>query len=104
MDSTGLGGERRAARRGEYRRVSVGGWIGTLLLSAIPGVNLVLWIIWAFSARRPSRRSYAQALLILVAVVLIAAAVCAMVWGQEVVNWAWRLYDYIQPDTQPAVN
>ena len=37
----------------DYKKVSVGGWIGTLLLSAIPGINLILWIIWAFSAKRP---------------------------------------------------
>ena len=25
-----------------YRPVSIGGWIGTLLLSAIPGLNILL--------------------------------------------------------------
>jgi len=28
-----------------YRPVSIKGWIGIILLSCIPGVNLVMWIV-----------------------------------------------------------
>lgn len=75
----------------DYKPVSVGGWMGTLLLSAIPGVNLILWIIWSFAARRKSRKTFAIAALILTLIfaALIAAAIC--LWGSEILEWARQL-------------
>ena len=75
----------------DYAPVSVGGWLGTILLSAVPGLNLILWIIWAFAARRPSRRSFSIAMLILtgIFVVLVAAAIC--LFGSEILEWARSL-------------
>ena len=74
-----------------YRPVSVGGWIGTILLSAIPGLNILLWLIWAFFAKRPSRRSFSIAMLILT--VLFAALIAAAIflWGAEILEWARAL-------------
>lgn len=72
----------------DYKPVSVGGWLGTIILSAIPVVNLILWIIWAFAAKRPSRRSFSIAMLILT-VVFIALAVGAIaLFGAEMLEWA----------------
>lgn len=75
----------------DYKKVSVGGWIGTLLLSAIPGINLILWIIWAFSAKRPSRRTFAIALLILTLIVAALTAAAVSLWGAEILDWARSL-------------
>lgn len=72
----------------EYRRVSVLGWIGTLILSSIPGVNLILWIIWAFAAKCPSRKTFAIALLILTAFCVVVSAVCVSIWGMQMLEWA----------------
>ena len=72
-------------------RVSVGGWIGTILLSAIPLVNLVLWITWIFTAKKPSRRTFAGACLILALVVAAAAGVCVTLWGAQILDWARSL-------------
>ena len=45
--------------------ISVKSWIGTLLLMAIPIVNLVMLFIWAFgSGTNPNRKHFARAYLI----------------------------------------
>lgn len=75
----------------EYRPVSVGGWIGTILLSALPGLNLILWIIWAFAARRPSRRSFSIAMLVLTLIFAALIAVAISLYGAEILEWARSL-------------
>ncbi len=78
-------------KKKESKSVSVGGWLGTILLSCIPVVNLVLWIIWAFAAKRPSRRTFSIAMIILTVIFfgLIAAAICFH--GAEILEWARSL-------------
>lgn len=72
----------------EYRPVSVGGWVGTILLSAIPGLNLILWIIWSFTAKRPSRRSFSIAMLVLTFIFAALVAVAISLYGAEILEWA----------------
>ena len=74
-----------------YKPVSVGGWLGTILLSAIPGINLILWIIWAFAAKKPSRRSFSIAMLILTLLFAALAAAAIFLWGTEILEWARAL-------------
>jgi len=62
----------------ENKPVSISDWIITFLLLAIPVVNLVMLLVWAFgSSAHPSKKTYAQAALIVgvVAVVLALAFV-----------------------------
>ena len=84
--------EKKKSKKGKgYKQVSVGGWIGTLLLSSIPVVNLIMWIIWAFAAKKPSRKTFAIACLILT---LICAAIIAAVisfFGTQILEWARQL-------------
>ncbi|ADI13294.1 hypothetical protein [Truepera radiovictrix] len=52
--------------RGGFDVISVGNWLLTLVLLAIPLVNLVALLYWAFAgAVHPSKRTFAQAGLIL---------------------------------------
>ena len=74
-----------------YKPVSVGGWLGTILLSAIPGLNILLWMIWAFFARKPSRRSFAIAMLILTVLFIVLTVVAIFLWGAEILEWARSL-------------
>jgi Na+/phosphate symporter len=56
-----------------YKPLTLGDWIVTLLLLAIPVVNFVMLFVWALSGgTHPSKKTYAQATLIfaLVGVVL----------------------------------
>ncbi len=71
-----------------YKKVSVGGWMGTLILSAIPVVNLVLWFIWAFSAKRASRRTFAAACLWLTLICLVLSGVGLYFFGNNLLEWA----------------
>jgi uncharacterized protein involved in cysteine biosynthesis len=49
-----------------YKPLSLGDWIVTFILLAIPIVNLVMLFVWALSGgTHPSKRTYAQASLIL---------------------------------------
>lgn len=72
----------------DYKPVSVGGWMLTLFLSAIPALNLLLWIIWAFSAKRPSRKSFAVAMLIWTVIFIALILLAACLFGQEILDWA----------------
>ena len=74
-----------------YRPVSVGGWIGTLLLSAVPGLNILLWIIWAIFAKRPSRRSFSIAMLILTFAFAALIALALFFHGADILDWARSL-------------
>ena len=57
--------------------LSIGGWIGTLLVLMIPVVNLVMFFVWAFGNGNECRKNFALASLILT--LLGAALVIAMV-------------------------
>ena len=74
-----------------YKPVSVGGWIGTLLLSAVPGLNILLWIIWAFFAKRPSRKSFSIAMLILTFLFAALIAAAIFFFGADILDWARSL-------------
>ena len=60
----------------EYRPMTIGNWIVTLILLAIPLVNIIMMIVWAVSETTyPSRKTYAQASLILMAIGVVIAIV-----------------------------
>ncbi len=64
----------------EYTGVSLGNWLLTFLIMAIPFVNLIALLYWAFSsASLPSKRTWAQANLILIAI-LFALAILFSPW------------------------
>ena len=71
-----------------YRPVSVLGWLGTLALSCLPVINVVMWFIWAFIAKQPSRKTYARAMLIIALIVIVAAALSVFVFGERMLEWA----------------
>jgi len=74
-----------------YKKVSVMGWIGTLILSAVPVLNIILWLIWLFAAKRPSRRTFAGACLILTLLCAGLIALTAALYGREILEWARQL-------------
>jgi hypothetical protein len=56
----------------EREVVSVGSWIVTFILLTIPFVGLIFMFYWAFSSStHPSKKNYAKANLIIVAVFLV---------------------------------
>ena len=64
----------------EYKPLTIGNWLLTLILLAIPLVNLILLIVWAAGGTtHPSKKSFAQAYLILIGAVLAIAVMAALV-------------------------
>lgn len=58
--------------------VSVGEWIGALIISAIPIVGLVMSLVWAFGSNaKPSKRNFFRAQLLLA---VIVTGVCIVVF------------------------
>ena len=62
--------------------ISVGDWIVTFIVLAIPLVNVGALLYWAFSgSANPSKRTYAQASLILFVVAVVLYLLAALVFG-----------------------
>lgn len=53
--------------------MSVGSWLVVFLVTAIPFVNLIMLIIWAFDKENPNRANYAKATLIFIVIASIFA-------------------------------
>jgi hypothetical protein len=50
----------------ENKPVTIGDWIITFILLAIPVINVIMLLVWALgSSAHPSKKTYAQAVLIL---------------------------------------
>ncbi len=73
------------------RRVSFLNWFFTLILSAIPGVNILFFIITIAAAHNASKKSFAVAALVLSLLVLIAACALVFFFGDAFVRWAEEL-------------
>lgn len=59
--------------------ITVGDWIVTFILLAIPIINIVMPFIWAFSSSTPlSKKNYGKAILILWAVTFV---ILILFWG-----------------------
>ncbi len=81
------------------RRVSFLNWFFTLIVSAIPGVNILFFVITIATARNASKKSFAVAALVLSLLVLIAALAAVFFFGDEFVRWAENLLKDV-PTTQ----
>ena len=68
--------------------MSVGAWVGTLILMMIPIVNLICLIVWAVSSstEKQSRKNWAIAQLIIMLVTMVLSIVLVAVFGAGVVN------------------
>lgn len=76
------------SERDDYAPVmTVGDWIKTMLLMAIPLVNIILIFVWAFSdSANPNKRNYFRASLILGAISLFIAIVLAITGNYMIFN------------------
>lgn len=58
--------------------LSIGGWIGTLIVLMIPIVNIIMLLVWGFGAGDIGRKRFCIATLILAAIGIVLTAV---MWG-----------------------
>ena len=75
------------AREKTGKSVSVWNWIGTLLLAAIPVVNIITMIVLIVSARTRTRRNFAIAALALEVFFLLLFAAALVFFGEEIITW-----------------
>lgn len=76
--------------RAKKTRISVLNWMGTLLLCAIPGVNIIALICFLIFAKSPSKKSFAQAALlwmVIVAVLVVAALLALPEQVSDLAGW-----------------
>lgn len=50
--------------------LSMGSYVGMLVLSLIPIVNLIMFLVWGFGSPNLNRRNYGRAALIVLAIVI----------------------------------
>jgi len=73
----------------EAAPVSLGDWILTLIVLAIPIVNIVMLFVWGFSSgTNPSKQNYCRAALILAAVFLVLWVLFAATFGAALLHAA----------------
>ena len=67
--------------------MSVGSYIGTMLLSAIPLVGFILLLVWAFgSDTNPNKKNFCRAYLILMLIGVVLSIIFAGVLGGIISN------------------
>lgn len=63
----------------DNRPVSVGNWILTFIILAIPLLNLVMLIVWAVGGTtHPSKKTFAQAYFVLLAIAICIGILAAL--------------------------
>jgi len=72
--------------------VSIGNWIGTMLLCCIPLVNFILIIVWAASERNRSKKNWAIATLILMAIAFVLSFALVAIVGASAASVLNSLY------------
>ena len=68
----------------KFRKVSVWNWMGTLIVMAIPGVNIIAAILFLIFAKAQAKRSYIWANVILA--LIFTALFCAafIIFGEKI--------------------
>ena len=62
--------------------VSVGNWMLTLFLTAIPIVNIIMLIVWAVSSSTPASKSnWAKAALLWMLIAIVLGVILSVVGG-----------------------
>ncbi len=57
---------------GSYKPMTVGDWLITFIIQAIPLVGLIMLFVWAFGdGTHPSKKTWAQALLIFALIMIV---------------------------------
>lgn len=67
--------------------VTTGGFVGTMFLILIPGVNLILLAIWAVGAKKMQKRYYARAALIVISICAALFGIAALLFGAFWLGW-----------------
>ena len=78
----------RPGSREKTTDMSVGAWVGTLILTAIPIVGFICLIVWAVSSspEKRSRKNWAIAQFILMLICLVLTVALIAIYGSAIAN------------------
>jgi len=76
--------------------VSVGDWLITILITAIPLVNIIMLFVWAFGGGvNPSKANWAKASLLWIAIAIVMAIIVIAVFGAAFLGFFESRPDFI---------
>ena len=81
----------KSGKSGKSKRVSVWNWMGTLILLAIPGVNLIALILFLIFAKAQAKRSFCVAWLILMLLIIVLTVAALLIFPQQLTDLATYL-------------
>lgn len=61
--------------------VTIGDWIITLIVLAIPCVNIIMYFVWAFGNGNESKKNFCKASLIFMAISVVLVILCNLLFG-----------------------
>ena len=68
------------------KEMTLGNWIATVVLTCIPCINLIMLIVWAVGNGYVERKRYAQATLIVAAVLVVLYIIFMALFGTAIMS------------------
>ena len=81
----------RSEERSRRKPISIINWMLTILLSIIPGVNIIGFIAMMIFSKSRSKKNFAAASLILIVLAAVLFVAAFVVFGDEIVEFAKKL-------------
>ncbi len=88
-----------ARSKSKKNSVSVLNWMGTILLCAIPGVNIIALICFLIFAKAPAKRTFAWAMFWWIIILVVLAIVLLLALPQQASQLAEALRQAAQTTT-----
>lgn len=74
-------------------KISVGDWLITLIVAAIPLIGVIMLFVWSFSSGTPvSKSNWAKATLILLAIMIVLYIVFFALFGASIFGYLEQDY------------
>ena len=72
----------------DHKPLSVGDWIVTLIITAIPLVGFVMLFVWAFGSNtNPNKANWAKAALVLFAIGIVLSILFSIIFGVGIMSF-----------------
>ncbi len=80
----------------QFKSLTIGDWLITFLIQAIPLVGFIMLFVWAFGGdTHPSKKTWAQATLIFMAIVVVLTIIVFILIGGFIMSMFQGMnYDY----------
>ena len=72
----------------DHKPLSVGDWVVTLIITAIPLVGFVMLFVWAFGSNtNPNKANWAKAALVLFAIGIVLSILFSIIFGVGIMSF-----------------